>query len=117
MSLKWCAGADADYKVLFFQKRQAIADQMRGHIDMPRAARKSSNPKDCYRKAMFAPFLGHVVMQLNERFKKHNTSLSSIKKKLFPVAALELMPVHFKAVSKSTKLFRQSSRFETEFEL
>lgn len=79
---KWRTGADADYKVLF-QRCQAIADRMEKHMHMPRAARKqtseSSNSEEYYRKAGFVPFLDHVVMQLNKRFKKHNTLLFSIQ--------------------------------------
>lgn len=74
---KWRAGEGKQYKILF-RKCQAIADRIRGHIDMPRAARKhisvSSNPERYYGKSVIAPFLYHAFIQVNERFEKHNTA-------------------------------------------
>lgn len=56
---------------------------MGGYIDMPRAARKqmsqSFNPEEYYRKALLMPFLNHVVMQVNEQFKKHDTLIQRSK--------------------------------------
>lgn len=50
---------------------------------MPRAARKqmsqSFNPEEYYRKALLMPFLNHVVMQVNEQFKKHDTLIQRSK--------------------------------------
>lgn len=89
---------DAEYKVLF-QKCQVLADQIGGHIDITH-----DSPEEYYRKAVFVPFLSHVVVQLNERFKKHNTLLSSIKK-IISITAFKVMPVSFNTVPTSTKLF------------
>lgn len=111
--------ADQEFTSLY-KKAEQIAEKYDMEIKLPRHAKQiSDNPEIYYRTNIFVNFLDHFILQMNERFLKHEELLSNFQFLLSPSPLNDDNKIHLINILKTyeTDLQCTIEELSTEYEI